>query len=200
MEFAARAMREIQGVGMRLLSRFSIAILAALLIGNAAQADSSESKDIMVQANQWLGMSMDDFKKAVGVTSGASEIKSTDLSKRPVTELADSAAPGLIDLEPAELNVFAYTFGESGHLVEMSGFLWQGVTEDDAVKAVTAKYGPPLKGSTTLGMIAHLWAVNGVALELSAGTVFIYRFPQRCLDATKAATPDPKAFEGCGRP
>lgn len=182
------------------LSRIAVAIVAALLIASVAQAAPSDSKDIMVQANQWLGMSMDDFKKAVGVTAGASELKSTDLSKRPVTELADSAAPGLIDLEPAELNVFAYTFDESGHLIEMSGFLWQGVTEDDAFKAVSAKYGPPLKGSTTLGMIAHLWAVNGVALELSAGTVFLYRFPQRCLDAAKAVTPDPKAFEGCGRP
>lgn len=185
---------------MKFPIRFGITIVAALFMGSAAEAAPSDSKDIMVQANQWLGMSMDDFKKAVGVTSGASELKSTDLSKRPVTELADSAAPGLTDLEPAELNVFAYTFDESGHLIEMSGFLWQGVTEDDAVKAVTAKYGPPLHGNTTLGIIAQLWAVNGVALEISAGTVFLYRFPQRCLDAMKAATPDPKAFEGCGRP
>jgi|GEM_PF-4426808 len=184
---------------MRVLSRSGIAIVAALLMANATAAPD-DSKDIMVRANQWLGMGMDDFKKAVGVTPGASELKSTDLSGKPVTELADSAAPGLMDLEPGELNVFAYTFDASGHLIEMSGFLWQGVNDDDAIKAVTAKYGPPLKGNSTLGMIAHLWAVNGVALELSAGTVFIYRFPQRCLDATKAATPNPKAFAGCGRP
>jgi hypothetical protein len=185
---------------MRIPSRLSIAIMAALLYAGASAAEPEQSKDIMIQANQWLGMSMDDFKKAVGVTPGASEIKTTDLSRQPVTELADSAAPGLNDLEPAELNVFGYTFDASGHLVEMAGFLWQGVTEDDAAKAVTAKYGPPIKGNTTLGIIAHLWVVNGVALEISAGTVFIYRFPQRCLDAVNAATPDPKAWEGCGRP
>jgi hypothetical protein len=181
-------------------SRFGIAIVAALLCVGASGAEPDQSKDIVVQANQWLGMSMDDFKKTVGVTSGASEIKSTDLSGHPVTELADSAAPGLDDLEPGELNVFGYTFDASGHLVEMGGFLWQGVTEDAAAKAVTAKYGPPVAGNTTLGIIAHLWVVNGVALEISAGTVFLYRFPQRCLDAMKAAKPDPKAFEGCGRP
>ena len=185
---------------MRNPRRISIGAMAALLCISASAAEPDTSKDIMAQANHWLGMSKDDFKKAVGITPGASELKSTDLSGKPVTELADSEAPGLIDLEPAELNVFAYTFDESGHLIEMSGFLWQGVTEDDATKAVTAKYGPPLKGNTTLGIIAHLWAVNGVALEISAGTVFLYRFPQRCLDAMKAATPDPKAFEGCGRP
>ena len=181
-------------------SRFGVAIVAALFMASVTEAAPSESKDIMVMANQWLGMSMDDFKKAVQVSASATEIKSTDLAGKPVTELADSAAPGLADLEPGELNVFGYTFDASGHLIEMAGFLWQGVTEDDAVKAVTAKYGPPLAGNTTLGIIAHLWAVNGVALEISAGTVFIYRFPQRCLDAMKAATPDPKAFEGCGRP
>lgn len=185
---------------MRFPIKFGIAIMAALLVASVVEADSDPSKDIMAQANQWLGMSMDDFKKAAGVTATASEIKSTDLSGKPVTELADSAAPGLIDLEPGELNVFGYTFDASGHLIEMGGFLWQGVTEDDAVKAVTAKYGPPVAGNTTLGIIAHLWVVNGVALELSAGSVFLYRFPQRCLDAMKAAAPDPKAFEGCGRP
>jgi hypothetical protein len=182
------------------LSRFSIAIVAALLIASVTEAAPDESKDIMVLANRWLGMSMDDFKKAVQVTATASELKSTDLSGKPVTELADSAAPGLDDLEPGELNVFGYTFDASGHLIEMAGFLWQGVTEDDAVKAVTAKYGPPIPGNTTLGIIAHLWVVNGIALEISAGTVFIYRFPQRCLDAVKAVSPDSKAFEGCGRP
>ncbi|HEY1772571.1 MAG TPA: hypothetical protein VGH91_05205 [Gammaproteobacteria bacterium] len=184
---------------MRVLSRFGIAIVAALLCVSAAGAEPDPSKDIMVLANQWLGMSMDDFKKAVGVTASASEIKNT-LSGKPVTELADTSAPGLSDLEPGELNVFGYTFDASGHLIEMGGFLWQGVTEDDAAKAVTAKYGPPIEGNVTLGMKEHLWAVNGVALELSAGTVFIYRLPQHCVDAFKAATPDPKALEGCGRP
>jgi hypothetical protein len=182
------------------LSRFGIAIVATFFMVSAVQAAPDDSKDIMVQANRWLGMDKDDFKKAVGVTATASEIKTTDLAGQPVTELADSAAPGLNDLEPEELNVFGYTFDASGRLVEMAGFLWQGVTDDDAVKAVTAKYGPPVKGSTTLGIIAHLWVVNGVALEISAGSVFIYRFPQRCLDAMKAATPDPKTFAGCGRP
>jgi hypothetical protein len=186
--------------GRLVTTGFVIGIAASLLMASAAEADPGDSKDIIVQAKQWLGMSMDDFKKAVGVTATASEIKTTDLSGHPVTELADSAAPGLADLEPGELNVFGYTFDASGHLIEMGGFLWQGVTDDAAVKAVTAKYGPPVAGNTTLGIIAHLWVVNGVALEISAGTVFLYRFPQRCLDAMKAATPDPKAFEGCGRP
>jgi hypothetical protein len=53
---------------MRNSFRFAVVIVTALLIGMAAQADPDESKDIMAQANQWLGMSMDDFKKAVGVT------------------------------------------------------------------------------------------------------------------------------------
>jgi hypothetical protein len=185
---------------MKIPSRFGVIAMAALLFVSASEAAPSQSKDIMVLANQWLGMSMDDFKKTVQVTSGASVIQTTDLAGKPVTELADSAAPGLNDLEPGELNVFGYTFDTSGHLIEMAGFLWQGVTDDDAVKAVTAKYGPPIEGNVTIGMREHLWAVKGVALEISAGTIFIYRLSQHCVDAYKAASPDPKALEGCGRP
>ena len=185
---------------MRNLSRSGIGIAAALLIAGASNAAPNQSKDIIVLANRWLGMSMDQFKQAVGVTPGATEMKSTDLAGKPVTELADAAAPGLRDLEPAELAVFSYTFDASGHLTEMGGFVKQGVTDDEAAKIVTADYGPPIEGNVTLGMREHLWAVNDVALEISAGAVFIFRIPQRCLDAYKSATPDPKALEGCGRP
>jgi len=184
---------------MRNLSRIVFAIVATLLIAGASEAAPSQSKDIVMLANQWLGMSMDQFKQAAQVTSNATIMKTTSASGKEETKLADASAPGLQGLEPASLNIFAYTFDSTDHLVEISGTVGRN-TDAEAGQLLTSKYGPPVSGSSVLGMTANLWVINSIAVEISSGFVFIYRFPQRCLDALKAATPDPKAFEGCGRP
>ena len=184
---------------MKRLSRIGVTIMAALLVAGAAEAAPNQSKDIVVLANQWLGMSMDQFKQAAGVTPGATIMKTTSGSGKEVTELADPSAPGLQGLEPASLNMFAYTFDSTGHLVEISGTVGRN-TDTQAAELLTSLYGAPVAGSSALGMNADLWVHNSVAVEMSGGFVFIYRFPQRCLDALKAASSDPKALEGCGRP
>jgi hypothetical protein len=184
---------------MRYLTRFVIAIVAALFVASVSEAAPTHSKDIIILADQWLGMSMDQFKQAAQITPGATIMKTTSASGKEDTQLADASAPGLQGLEPASLNIFRYTFDSTGHLVEISGTVGRN-TDAMAAHILTSTYGPPVSGSTLLGMSANLWVFNSVAVEISAGFVFIYRFPQRCIEALKGAPPDPKALEGCGRP
>jgi hypothetical protein len=177
-----------------------MAIGAALLIAGGSNAKPSQSKDIITLADQWLGMPIDQFEKAVQITPSVTIIKSTLVSGQEVTELADFAAPGLKGLEPASLNLMSYSFDAPGHLIEISGTVAQGYTDAMAAHILTSTYGPPVSGSSMLGLSANLWVFNSVAVEISGGFVFIYRFPRYCIDALKGAPPDPKALEGCGRP
>ena len=181
-------------------SRYSVAILAGLIMAGAAAAEPSPSKDIITLADRWLGMSMAEFKQAAQVTPGATIRRSTLPSGQEITDLADFTAPGLLGLEPAAISPMSYTFDTSDHLIEIAGTVRQGYTDAMAAHILTSNYGPPVSGSSMLGMTANLWVFGSVAVEISSGFVFIYRFPQRCADALKAAPPDPKALEGCGRP
>ncbi len=183
---------------MRISSRFAIG--AALLVASASNAAPSQSKDLITLADQWLGMSMDQFKEAVQVTPNVVTLQSTLASGKEITQLADFRAPGLQGLEPAALDPMSFDFDTSGHLIEISGTVSQGYSDAIAAHILTSNYGPPVSGSSMLGMTANLWVFNSVAVEISAGFIFIYRFPQRCIEALKAAPPDPKALEGCGRP
>jgi hypothetical protein len=174
---------------------------AALLYATTSEAAPPQSHDIASLASQWLGMTVAQFEQANQLNPAYTNItKSKTPTGHDLFTLVAPPAPALKSIQPSSLQMYSYEFDESGHLFMLTGLVARGYTPDTASDQLTAEYGPAIVRTNTAGYPETLWSANGVVVEMSATMVIVYRPSQRCLDAMKAATPDPKALEGCGPP
>ena len=178
--------------------RIVLVLGAVLLAAGPAYARHPKPKPISYNvidvANRWFGMSLEDFEKAAGIKPDSAALtKTTSLSGAAQTQLTQFSAPVMKDLVPENINIMVYVFDDSGHLVEMDGYVAQGVSDVEAAGRMSFINGMPLAAGEGIG---YMWAKDDVAVEIFGGSVFIWRLPAGCAEAIKASTP----MEGCGRP
>jgi hypothetical protein len=141
---------------LKLSTILAWAMLFASGVSFAAQGD------LVKLSGGWWGMSIQEFPKKAGLQPD--EYRVMDHPSRSDVKVLMLSAKVIAKLEPAELPPLEFDFTTAAGLYEISGFI-KG-TPQEALTALTKRYGAPSEGTQVLGMAAYGWKFEKTKLDL----------------------------------
>jgi hypothetical protein len=124
------------------------------------------ASDLFRLSEDWWGVGFEEFPRVASL--GKNEYAAGEEPSSPSYMVI--MPTGLVNSRmwtPKELDPLAFRFLKQKGLVEISGFLRKGDTQEEVLKVLRDRYGKPTRSMQALNMTIYLWIFGKSALELS---------------------------------